>query len=172
MHNFNGVYQGVVGENVRLLNECHALLEPVTEAQYRQSTRHAPENSLGRQVRHCIDHYHCLLSNLDGGAVDYDDRSRDKSLELHPSIARDALESVIARLASLTPEEHRASVELKLDDGGTARSSVARELAFLASHTTHHFALIAELGRQLGLCLDADLGVSTSTRRVREHSQA
>lgn len=172
MKGFNGVHNGVVGENIRLLTECHALLAPVTNAQYRQSVRHAPENSLGRQVRHCIDHYLCLFRGIETGVIDYDDRAREASLELTPAAAQRALEGVCKRLATLQPEERRRQIDLKLEEGGTATSSVARELEFLVSHTMHHLALIAELGRQLGLSLNADLGVSTSTQRAREQSGA
>jgi len=44
-------------------------------------------------------------------------------------------------------------------------STVHRELQFLGSHTTHHFALIAVLLRTLGHEPPAEFGVAPSTLR-------
>ena len=45
----------------------------------------------------------------------------------------------------------------------TTRSSVGRELVFLASHTAHHFAVLQAYCEQLGLCAPAELGKAPST---------
>ena len=48
-------------------------------------------------------------------------------------------------------------------------STIGRELVFLHSHTTHHFALIAFLLRAQGVTVPADFGLNPATvKHARE----
>jgi uncharacterized damage-inducible protein DinB len=49
-----------------------------------------------------------------------------------------------------------------------AASTPDRELQFLASHTVHHFALVALLLRLAGVSVPDGFGVATATARHRE----
>ena len=46
-------------------------------------------------------------------------------------------------------------------------SSIGREMQALASHTVHHFALIAMTLQALGFHLDRDFGMAPSTLRYQ-----
>ena len=50
-------------------------------------------------------------------------------------------------------------------------SSLARELQTLASHTIHHYALIAMAVRAFGVEVDANFGMAPSTLRYQEKRQ-
>jgi len=54
---------------------------------------------------------------------------------------------------------------------GWVFSNLARELQFLASHTVHHYALIALTLTALGVPVDADFGMAPSTLRHAERQQ-
>ena len=47
-------------------------------------------------------------------------------------------------------------------------STISRELQYLASHTVHHYALIALHLRDAGFTTDPDFGVAPSTLKHRE----
>lgn len=70
------------------------------------------------------------------------------------------------------PHTHVANIDapgIGAGDGGgaVARSTIARELQFLVSHTVHHWALIAFMLRSEGLAVPEGFGISPSTLEYR-----
>lgn len=123
--------------------------------------------AVGAHVRHVLDHYESFLLGLATGRVDYDRREREREVELDPRLAHERLESCARRLETLERRElDRPLVVLTASAPGRVRegaSSLGRELQFLASHTVHHYALIAVLVRLWGVAPDDDFGVAPST---------
>ncbi len=70
-------------------------------------------------------------------------------------IGPDRIESPVEVRSDLAPGEEPSSA--------WNRSSVGRELRFLASHTVHHYALIAALLRQRGVDPGESFGVAPAT---------
>lgn len=160
-------------QNVALLRQGIDLLTRLDAGRY------GPRDGVsgvGAHLRHCIDFYRCLLDGAAGGRVDYDARSRDPAIEAHRRAASAALEELVAGLEALEVDPGRA-LEVKVDTAaGTEacwhRSSLGRELQFLISHTTHHYALIALLLRARGFELPADFGVAPSTLAHQQQEAA
>jgi hypothetical protein len=133
---------------------------------------HGPDghSPVGTQLRHVLDHYEAFFEGLPSGRVDYDARRRDGLLESRVDLAAAALVRWHEALGGLDATSADASLLVQSDSGagGDAPdwrpSSVGRELQFLASHTTHHFALIALLLELQGLAPPAGFGVAPSTR--------
>ena len=134
-------------------------------------------SSAGAHLRHILDHY---LSFLDGttaaehAEVDYDRRERSALVERDPSTAAQVTRDVIDRLRHLTVSV-QAPVQVRMDCGpgvpsDAARSSMARELQFLVSHTVHHFALMKAVLVTSGMTLPDDFGVAPSTLSHRADS--
>ena len=122
--------------------------------------------SVGAHLRHCLDAFESLFGGLARGAIDYDDRRRDARIDaLH---AR--LQDEIANTAD-TPLRVRADEPELAPGEGFVASTLARELRSLASHTVHHFAVVALQLRVAGVAVRADFGVARSTwshwQRVR-----
>jgi hypothetical protein len=127
------------------------------------------EGPVGAHLRHVIEHYDALLFPAAHGSVDYDNRARDRELEGNPARARERLLALRARLGASTPAALGAPVQVQ-GQGGTAggfafsvTSSIGRELAFVASHTVHHFALLVPHCRAHGIPTPADFGQAPST---------
>ena len=137
---------------------------------------------VGPHLRHTIEHYETLARVVGqlqaGGAADadtvtdYDARERDSQLETDPQLA-------LARIARLTallgqpgavPTDTLLVTVRVLTRGGLqgehnfiTPSTVGRELMFLNSHATHHFAIVqGYLGAQ-GQTLGAGLGKAPAT---------
>ena len=104
--------------------------------------------AVGAHVRHVLDHYESFLHGLESGRVDYDRREREREVEL------------VVRTES-APGRAREGA-----------SSLGRELLFLASHTVHHYALIAVLVRLWGVAPDDDFGVAPSTLAYEQGAAA
>ncbi len=129
--------------------------------------------AIGAHLRHCLDHFICLARGLESGTIDYDDRSRDPRLETEPATFRRALAEVVGSLEGLGSGNLDRTVEvLVMAAPGTPptpmRSTLARELAFVSSHTVHHLAIIVETARAHGVDLPPEIAVAFSTAAYHE----
>tara|TARA_B110000037_G_scaffold134755_1_gene152752 strand:- start:115 stop:579 length:465 start_codon:yes stop_codon:yes gene_type:complete len=143
------------------------LLRQHSDASYTKSDKAIYGSSIGCHVRHVLDHYNAFVKAVESGVLAYDDRERNTKVENDRSCAIAAFESSIKELEALED----------LPDGGVdvavaastqesqeiSRSSLARELQFLVSHTVHHFALIAIASRVQGIIPGSSFGVAPST---------
>jgi hypothetical protein len=124
---------------------------------------------VGAHLRHVIEHYEALVFPAAAGVVDYDHRARDRELERNPALAHERLLALHAALGIETRLSLLAPVQVHGQCGAAGAfnfcvaSSVARELAFVASHTVHHFALLMPHCRQHGIPTPADFGQAPST---------
>ena len=158
---------------VALLRQAVTVLEGLPDGLYTCTTSVTPEGTVGRHMRHCVDFYERFLDGLPTGRIDYADRRRDPTIESSRVVALTRLADLEQRLAAPTGLDPRRSILVRPEDddvdprnpGAWFRSSIGRELRFLASHTVHHFALIAVLLRTLGHPTDPAFGVSPSTLR-------
>jgi uncharacterized damage-inducible protein DinB len=127
-------------------------------------------SSIGAHLRHTLDFVQAFLRGFEAGRIDYDARVRDERLERDPARAVEVLRTLVARLDALPAGAHGRALVVRHEAGpapapdeGWHRSSVARELDFLASHTVHHLALVALALRLAGLDPGPELGVAPST---------
>ena len=133
---------------------------------------------IGAHLRHLIEHYEALLIGARGGGVDYDQRARERELETNTGLARSRLLSLQAQLACWHPATLDRPVRVA-GKGGMAgefafsvSSSIGRELAYLASHAVHHFALLKAHCQQHGIAVDADFGKAPGTVAHERASRA
>ncbi len=134
---------------------------------------------LGPHVRHIIEHFEALVVQLRSDpqqpercVVDYDARLRDLAVQTQPAVALQriaALRGSVELWAELPVQafERVVSVQVLAGNAGelsiTTQSTVLRELAFLASHCVHHFAVIKLRAQQGGKDLGADFGKAPAT---------
>jgi uncharacterized damage-inducible protein DinB len=165
-------------QNVRILDQGLEMLRALDDGVYGRS---APGGraSAGAHLRHVVDYYRCFLGGLAGRRIDYDARDRDPDVESSTGSAAAAIAAIVEGLEKLTPDAAATAVEVKVDSAAAAgtgliwsRSSVARELQFLLSHTVHHYALIAMTLRSAGVELGDDFGVAPSTLEYRRAGEA
>lgn len=127
----------------------------------------APNGSVGAHLRHVADAVAAFLRDLPGGAIDYDRRERDERIEREPARARARLLALSAEVRRLEPRDPALTLAVRAETclvgAAWQRSTLARELVSLLSHTVHHYALIAVLLRAQGLEPPQDLGVAPST---------
>lgn len=132
---------------------------------------------VGAHLRHIIEHYEALARVLTGPvligdqlyAVDYDARERNVAIESDPVVALNHITWLCDAFADLTEPQLECPVEVHVRGGlqgqhnFISRSTVARELMFLNSHATHHFAIMQGYAHQRGETLGAGLGKAPAT---------
>jgi hypothetical protein len=123
----------------------------------------------GAHLRHVIEHYEALLLRPDADVIDYDNRPRDRELERCAQSARARLQRLQQSLrawpaATLeTPIRVSSRIGVAGEIEFETRSSVGRELVFLASHAVHHFALLQVYCHEHGLSMGSRFGVAPAT---------
>lgn len=160
----------LIDRNAELIYQGIRLLRALPDDAYTaelQAGSHAP--ALGPHFRHCLEFYLCFLDGLERRLIDYDARGRRRDVERDRETAIAQLAAAAERLGRLDPALLAAPIALRdegaADAGGDERleSSVGRELFFLASHTVHHYALIALALRLGGHPVPSGFGVAPST---------
>lgn len=123
----------------------------------------------GPHLRHVIEHYEALLLREADSAVNYDRRARDRELESDVRLARARLIALRQHLTGWPDAALEQPINV-IGQGGvagefdfTTRSSVGRELVFLASHAIHHYALLQVYCAQHGVITDPHFGTAPST---------
>lgn len=160
--------------NVQRLRQALRVVESVDDRMFREPP---PSMNLivASQLRHVIEYYECFLNQVPSGHIDYDTRQRDKALESCRAAMVWKLHETICRLETLADLRDDCLLFVRLEGAGPlewldpyATSSVARELGTLASHATHHLALVAAILRAWSTPVDPELGVAVSTLQHRD----
>lgn len=161
----------LVAENCQALAQLRVLVERLAPGDYTRAFGTDGRHTLGKHVRHIIDHYDALLGERAADrAIDYEHRRRETALEQEPAQAAQRLAAIERSLPRLAGGDASGAWALRypVDTSGdplTLATSLARELAFLTSHTIHHMAIIGLLAEQCGHELPAAFGVHPSTWR-------
>jgi uncharacterized damage-inducible protein DinB len=169
----NRALNRIVEENANAISQLVQLLDQMPGVFYRQCFGARKQQVIGKHVRHVIDHYSALLAATSGAGelLDYESRNRDLSLETDRRAARHALEQITHALRVRFEGPCGSALGMRHNSAGEhqiVKTSVERELVFLASHTIHHMAIIGMLAEQAGVEVSADFGVHPSTLRYLE----
>jgi uncharacterized damage-inducible protein DinB len=158
-------------ENVQILEQLIDLVRGMSAAQYQRPFGLQGQQTIGKHVRHIVDHYESFLRHSPATGpmlVNYEHRLREASLETTPGVACDRLRKLCDNLQQLLDADLQNAVQVEYPTNratSSLSSSVGRELTFLSSHTIHHMAIIGLLAEQLDLQAEPDFGVAPSTRR-------
>jgi uncharacterized damage-inducible protein DinB len=163
----------VAGAGVVLLRQCEQFIRHITgeagEARYCAVSSVLPGGTIGKHLRHCLDHYRAALDGFERGAViDYDHRERDVPMETMPAEALGAIQEIAARLSVLSGAALESPVRVRVMVSGEGEevelsSTLGRELAFATHHAVHHQAMMGAIAAELGVRPAADFGKAPST---------
>ena len=165
-----GVAEALAGS----LRELRTLIAGLTPAQYgARAGEIFAGGTIGGHVRHCLDHARALYEPGGNGVVDYDHRVRGTSIEADPAAADAELGRLIGLIeagSDLDPDRPLCVSVMSGRDGQsvTLRSSLAREMAFVLSHTIHHNATIRSIALSLGRAVPDSFGYAPSTLAHRD----
>ena len=152
----------------RLLDELAAVLRQVAPAAYTARPFPGISGSIGQHVRHILDHVSGLCATARSGVLSYDWRERGTDVEADAGAALRTIRHLQGALAQFDDCDGNAPIILtSVVSRGTApvaaRSTLAREILFVISHTVHHQALIALLLSTNGFGVPGTFGLAPST---------
>lgn len=152
------------------LDELMALVASLPNDTYALRVSRA-SGSIGAHVRHVLDHVSSLVAAVPSAVLSYDHRTRGTAVEAETGAAVQELMRIDAALERWTHRSLDEPIEVTAvmsADGRTVTgwSTLARELAFVLSHTIHHQAMVALLLEQAGAAPpDEYFGYAPSTPR-------
>ncbi|WIX32627.1 hypothetical protein QO259_17750 [Salinicola sp. JS01] len=162
----------LIDEACHTLHQLTLFVGNLSSIQYTAVHGTDARHTIGKHVRHILNHYEALLAQ-EGTAptapVDYEHRQRDPALEQHPDITLEHLHFLVKRLSRLGGHQtatHPITLAYQAgEQSALLVSSLERELAFLTSHAIHHMAIIALLADTQGIEIPDTFGVHPSTLR-------
>lgn len=153
-----------IRENLEALQQGEVLLSQLSDAAYCNPLQLVFQSTVGTHIRHNLDHYACFLNGLQSGCIDYAARQRDTRLEQDRAYAIAEMSRLRACLENISEDLDDAGLVVETEIGpGHAGTTIRRELEFLLSHTTHHYALVAIICQLQGIAVEADFGIAPST---------
>ena len=159
----------VVAAALAMLDQCSAFVSAMSSAAYVHESRVLKGGTIGKHVRHTLDHFRAALDGGEGGGVvDYDHRTRNVPMEADRGAALEAIRQVRERLMGITDgmlvTGVRVCVMLSGDGSRTeVASTLGRELAFASHHAVHHHAMLNAIAAELGISTECDFGKAPST---------
>lgn len=157
--------------NAQLLHQVGDLLRQLCDEELSTPRPLLFGATIGQHVRHVLECHALLLAQHHGGTINYDQRARDPRIETSVDHAQATVQHCLERMRAITTDR-----DLTLESGlpepaGTiaSRSSLLRELAYVADHCVHHLALVRiVLENELAeVALPKELGVAAATRNHR-----
>jgi uncharacterized membrane protein YphA (DoxX/SURF4 family) len=161
----------------------HALRATISQLQQALSHLSADEyasplqvlsgSSIGEHTRHVIEFFQALNTGYANGAVNYDSRKRNKSLETDRDFALQELSSI---LKSISLEDKTilltGSYSSKVTREATVETTYYREIVYNLEHAVHHMAIIKiGIRESTNVTVPMDFGVAAPTVKYRNGTQ-
>ncbi|MDX9910224.1 MAG: hypothetical protein RBS39_00185 [Phycisphaerales bacterium] len=152
-----------------VLEQCAAFIASVDDRAYAGTSGVLKDGTIGKHVRHSVDHFAAIFAGLDGDApIDYDHRQREVPMETDRAAALGAITTLAGRLGRVDSEKLATPVRVRVmlsgaGDEAELTSTLARELFFAAHHAIHHHAMIKAIAGEFGCACGAEFGVAPST---------
>lgn len=127
------------------LEICAGLVKQVPEDVYRDSRVAPYYSSVGSHVRHSLDVFDCILSQLGSGHVDLTARARNSEVETERCIALSNIHRISRTLNDIPLDGLTQLVQVHDDlglGGETHIYTLGAALIQAHSHMLHHFACI------------------------------
>lgn len=167
----------LMDDNISSIESVRGIVAPLSDATYARTVEAVFAGSVGKHLRHMLDHYQQFFRGWPERLVDYDCRERSQAVET--SVAdgvqqidrlcellsglRNAAQQDPALLSATLQVRYASSPEMIT--GLLTDSTLSREMAFLHSHTVHHIAMMTVILQQVGVAADRRLALAPSTAR-------
>ena len=158
----------LIDDCIDLLSQAAIIISSIDDRAYTHVSPLSPDGTVGSHTRHVLDFFRNFLEALGDNTVKYNIRDRASAIQINRQLALVLITKTSEQLRAVSSVRPDASVSVLTENDGRAdvtptRSSVARELEFLRSHTIHHYAVIALLLRLQAIEPGREFGVAPST---------
>lgn len=168
------VHECVVAAD-ELLAQTGAFVESLDEVSYSRPCAIAHGGTIGKHVRHLLDHFSAILGrggdgvdDEDDALIDYDHRERGGPIETSRAAAAAAIAEVRSGVTRIDQDAMEEPVSVRVmvaRDGRTIdlTTTFGRELAFATHHALHHHAMMRVIASSFGVAAPDELGLAPAT---------
>ncbi|OOE70137.1 hypothetical protein [Salinivibrio kushneri] len=159
----------IIRGNLDVAYQAQQLLASVTNEAYSRMQADGFTSTIGQHMRHALDMYWALHQGEGSGVMDADERRRGHRVETDKSLAQAEWQAIASWLHTLSEQQLKQSINvstqvtLYASNTVTTPSTIMRELIAVASHATHHFAMMRTAAHDLGEVLDKEIGIAAAT---------
>lgn len=158
----------VVAAAAAMLDQCEEFIRTIPSDAYAVESRALKGGTIGKHIRHTLDHYRAALAACTGTIIDYDRRERDVPMETDPEAALRAIDDLKRAVEGLKRSDLASPVKIRVMVSGDGTevelgSTLARELAFASHHAVHHHAMLGAIAEEVGVSVSQDFGKAPST---------
>lgn len=158
----------IIGANIESLEQGEKLIQSLSTEQYQYKSTLLFSSSIGEHFRHIMDIYFALIQGVEQGAVDFNLRRRGGLSERSREMALEELTQIKTWLRNLNSKcnlsiQVKVEVALSKTQVVELTSSLARELIFSSSHTTHHYAVMGIIAKLQDVNVEEGLGLAAAT---------
>ncbi len=151
-----------------VLEQAQQYIDRVDSDQYVHASAVVPGGTIGKHIRHMLDHFRCAITTQCSDPIDYDHRRRGGSVEDNREAAKNEIATLRSLMGNLGVDDLGATVTTRVmlcGDGQTAdlQSTRAREIFFAMHHAIHHNAILKAIGLELGFECPEGFGTAPST---------
>lgn len=151
-----------------ILEQCAEYIDRVDDDQYVHPSKVVPGGTVGKHIRHTLDHFRCAITTSCDEAIDYDHRRRGGSVEDNRDAAKGEIATLRSLMGGLSADDLGETVTTRVmlcGDGQTAdlSSTRAREIFFAMHHAIHHNAILKAIGLEMGFECPEGFGTAPST---------
>lgn len=147
--------------------DAQIILEALSADQYKATPPGPFNSSIGEHIRHILDHYQALMLGTGAAYIDYNQRTRQSSVESDLQLAISYWQQVNQWLSTLAEDEHDKELKV-VTEHNVVKSTLGRELSFVSSHAVHHFAFIKQLAAAFAITLPPSVGVAPATLKSQQ----
>lgn len=163
-----GSVKRVCGAADAILEQCEDYIDRVDDDQFVYPSKVVPGGTIGKHIRHTLDHFRCAITADCQNPIDYDHRRRGGSVESSREAAKIEIATLRSLLGELSESDLGQTVTTRVmicADGETCdlESTRARELFFAMHHAIHHHAILKAIGIELGFSCPDGFGTAPST---------
>jgi len=156
-----------------ILNQLADLVAQLRDDDFIKPSVTLGHSTIGQHLRHTLEFFICLEQGYGTGAVNYDKRSHDKSIETDRFLALDTIQKIKNFISSLQSDQVlQLEVGYHADNEETVliETNYFRELIYNIEHTVHHMAImkIGILEVAPYVSLPPDFGIAVSTLRFKK----
>ncbi|KAJ2850861.1 hypothetical protein IWW36_001585 [Coemansia brasiliensis] len=166
------------------MHHLDGIIGKLTDEQYTHESQALPGSTIGKHVRHVLDHFSLLYANIARttakssdpqhplGPVDYSHRERNPATESTVLGGQSSIKQMISTSKKIRKQVSETPTFITVVDimpGGAQASflsTVDRELWFCIHHMVHHNAIMASLMFELGLDPPTEFAYAPSTIKL------
>ena len=132
----------LISFNIEVLNNILDITSQLNDEIWSHKVKSINNETIGRHCRHIIEFYKSFLDRADKNQINYDNRERDINTETNLEFAKTQLRNTILSLNTITRDKNIDVILNKSKLNSELKSSVKRELMYIADHAIHHGHII------------------------------